>query len=185
MQSKRLASAIFINNLIAFACCRRANVKTMMRLAASALGVALVVFGSSCARADILTYTATGPVIGASTSPLMQQFIGQPSTFTFSLNTAIADQDPRSLAGVFLGGLVSGSGSVGSYHFSTGAGDLRLGKAPNEDILSFSTMSVTGPPVGGANLVAVGFELRDFTRTALQTMLFPLSFDLSKFNKKN
>ena len=31
-----------------------------MRLAGSALGVALVVFGPSCARADLVTYTASG-----------------------------------------------------------------------------------------------------------------------------
>ena len=49
-----------INDLNAFACCRRANVKTMMRLGGSALGMALVVFGPSCARADTITYLATG-----------------------------------------------------------------------------------------------------------------------------
>ena len=45
-------------------------------------------------------------------------------------------------------------------------------------------MSVTGAPVGGANLVAVGFELRDFTRTYFSNDAIPLSFDLSKFQQK-
>ena len=70
MKSKCLASAIFINNLIAFVCCRWANAMTTMRLAGSALGVALVVFGPSCARADIVTYTATGESGPALTGPL-------------------------------------------------------------------------------------------------------------------
>ena len=49
----------------AFAYCRCANVVTMLRLAGSALGAALVMFGPSCARADLVTFTATGPA-GAS-----------------------------------------------------------------------------------------------------------------------
>jgi outer membrane autotransporter protein len=45
-------------------------------------------------------------------------------------------------------------------------------------------MSVTGPAVGGLPLVAVGFELRDFTRTAFPNDTIPLSFDLSKFQQR-
>ena len=148
VQSKRLASAISINK----------------RLAGNALAVALVAFWSSCAGADILTYTATGPVVNASAS--LQQFLGQPSTFTFTLNTAIPDQDPRPLNGLHLGGLVSSSGSVGSYQFSTGAGPVWLGKLPSYDVFATSTMSVTGPSIGGAHLVAAGIELYDFTKTS-------------------
>jgi hypothetical protein len=48
-----------------------------MRLAGSALGVALVVFGASCARADLVTYTATGqsgPPSSWSDASLVPQF---------------------------------------------------------------------------------------------------------------
>ena len=95
MKSKCLASAIFINNLTAFAYCRWANAMTTMRLAGSALGVALVVFGPSCARADLVTYTATGESgPGQSIAALRGQFTaGQPFTYTFTLNTAIPNSE--------------------------------------------------------------------------------------------
>ena len=94
VKSKSLASAIFINNLIAFASCRWANAITTMRLAGSALGVALVVFGPSCARADIVTYTATGTTGGVNPGLQGQFTTGQPWTYTFTLNTAVPDSDP-------------------------------------------------------------------------------------------
>src|SRR5262245_32441429 len=99
VKSKFLASAIFISNLIAFAYCRWANAITTMRLAGSALAVALVVFGPSCARADLITYTVTGPSGGNvdSTDPAYRaQFntAGQPFTFTFTINNATRDSDP-------------------------------------------------------------------------------------------
>ena len=129
MKSKSLASAIFIDNLIAFACCRWANAITPMRLAGSALGVALVVFGPSCARADLVTYTATGQLNGAAV-PLQGQFIvGQPFTYTFTLNTATPDSDPSPTHGKYYNGLISSSGSIGSYQFSTGLGDIDINTA--------------------------------------------------------
>ena len=95
-----------------------------MRLAGSALGVALVVFGPSCARADIVTYTATGTTGGVNPALQGQFSSGQPWTYTFTLNTAVPDSDPSPSRGLYQNALVSSSGSVGSYQFSTGAGGV-------------------------------------------------------------
>src|SRR5262245_58250108 len=98
-----------------------------MRLTATSLGVALVVFGPSCTRAATVTYTLTGELVGQpTTTPTLQgQFpAGLPWTYTFTLNTATPDSDPSPTHGYYVNGLVSASGSIGSYQFSTGAGNV-------------------------------------------------------------
>ena len=158
MKSKSLASAIFINNLTAFAHCRWANAMTTMRLAGSALGVALVVFGPSCARADLVTYTATGESgFPSSNVYLGGQFTaGQPFTYTFTLNTAIPNSDPSAnpSQGVYTNALVSSSGSIGSYQFSTGPGDVQINwvSAAGPGTFFAYAQPVTGAAVNGARL---------------------------------
>src|SRR5262245_32394572 len=96
---------------------RCANDRTTMRLAGSALGMALVMFGPSCARADTVTYTATGQIDNAGvccSSTIRAQFQdGQPFSYTFTLDTA-APGTFDGLNGHYDNGLVSSNGSVGS-----------------------------------------------------------------------
>ena len=181
MKSNCLASAIFIDNLTAFAHCRWANAMTTMRLAGGALGVALVVFGPSCARADLVTYTATGESgFPSSNVYLGGQFTaGQPFTYTFTLNTAIpnsASADPSQ--GVYTNALVSSSGSVGNYQFSTGPGDVQINmvSAAGPGTFFAYAQPVTGAAVNGARLNYVTIQLEEGpSRTAAIPVLTPLS----------
>src|SRR5258707_617613 len=135
---------------------------TTMRLAGNALGVALVVFGPSCARADIVTYTATGTVGGVNAALQGQFTTGQAWTYTFTLNTAVLDSDPSPSSGVYLNALISSSGSIGSYHFSTGAGAIQV---TNSSFLVISGPvtgygPITGPNIGVDQLARVSFQLQ-------------------------
>src|SRR4029079_4912430 len=174
------SSAIFINDLNAFACCPWANVKTMMRLGGSALSMAVVVFGPSCARADTITYLATGVIDKAGvccTPAIHAQFQdGQPYSYIFTLDTAApgtVDGTPLNIH--YENGLVSSSGQVGSYVFSTGSGVPQVGKQPGYDKFEVQSLNVTGASVSGAPLNAVTFVLRDDTRTALSGGAVPTS----------
>src|SRR5262249_20259535 len=64
-------------------------------------------------------------------------------------------------------------------------GDLATGKDGRWDTFIFTPYmnGITGAPVDGAALVALGFELRDYTKTALSSGAIPLSIDLAAFNK--
>src|SRR5262245_38806196 len=103
VKSKYLASAILIHNLIPFAhsLCRWANAKSTMWLAGNALGVALVVFRPSCARADIVTYNLTSTAISPVDPSLGTQFTNVPVSYTFTVNTAIPDADPSPTRGFY------------------------------------------------------------------------------------
>ena len=153
-----------------------------MRLAGSALGVALVVFGPSCARADLVTYTASGLMDGASL-PLQGQFIaGQPLSYTFTLNTATPNSDPSPTRGKYYNGVISSSGSIGSYQFSTGLGDIDVNTAfpgPGSTRIILNGLPVTGAAVGGIPLTMIAFDLEEgagFTSDAI-----PTSLNLSAF----
>src|SRR5262249_46788037 len=146
-----------------FACCRWTNAMTTMRLAGSALGMALVVFGPSCAHADIVTYTATGES-GNGNGALAGQFIvGQPFTYTFTLDTSIPNTntsaDPSQ--GVYTNALVSSHGSIGNYQFSTGLGDVQINWVAAAGPGTFFAYSnaVTGAAVNGDRLSAVTIQL--------------------------
>jgi outer membrane autotransporter protein len=167
----------------AYLTCRWANAMTTMRLAGSALGVALVVFGPSCARAATVTYMATGEVAGESPSLQGQFPIGTPFTYTFTLNTAVPNTGSYPPVGYYTNGLVSSSGRIGSYSLSTVAGDLAVGKAPSFDIfMTQASQGITAPAVGGVPIYDVQFILRDDTKTALSSNAVPLSLNLSAFS---
>jgi len=156
-----------------------------MRLAGSALGVALAIFGPPCARAGTVTYIATG-VVGAASLDLRGQFpIGQPFTYTFTLDTAIPDSDPSAFRGFYVNGLTSSSGSIGTYHFSTGAGNLEITNAFMNDSFSIFSRTVTGLAAGVDTLAAIGFILADTTGTAFSSDAVPLSLNLPAFNHLN
>ena len=127
MKSKFLRSAIFI---FAYSAWRRANAVTTTRLAGGALGVALLVLAPSGARADTVTYLATGAIAIATNPSLAAQFpIGQTFTYTFSVDTA-AQNTGNAQTGYYATGLISSSGSIGSYNFSTGTSNLTVGREP-------------------------------------------------------
>ena len=94
--------------------------------------------------------------------------------------------------GYYATGLISSSGSIGSYNFSTGTSNLTVGREPAgvagapgpSDIFYFTAAgaAVTGAPVGGAPLYSVGFMLRDDTATALPNGSVPLSLSLALFS---
>src|SRR5262245_7107283 len=166
--------------------CRCANVRTTMRLAGSALGMALM-FGPSCARADTVTYLATGVIDrdGVCCTPTIRaQFQdGQPYSYSFTLDpTAPGTVDVGPANMHYENGLVSSSGSLGSYVFSTGSGPLQVGKQPNYDKFEVASGNVTGAPVGGARPYSVAFVLRDDTRTALSSGAVPTSLNLAAFS---
>jgi len=164
------------------------NTSTPLRLTGSALGLAVVLFGASYARADTITYTATGfiPNAGVCCTPVLQaQFpVGTRFTYSFTLDTAAAgttDGSPLNMH--YDNGLVSSSGSLGSYVFSTGSGPLQVGKQPNYDKFEVLSSNVTGAPVGGSRPYSVAFVLRDDTRTALSGGAVPTSLNLSAFSR--
>ena len=159
-----------------------ANAMTTMRLVGSALGVILVAFGPSYARAATVTYTVTGAVLHVAPDLQGQFSVGQATTYTFTLDTGIPDTNPSPFGGLFVNGLTSSSGSIGSYLFSTGAGNLVITFA-SSDVLQTNALTVTGPAVGVDTLYEVIVFFNDTTGTALSSDAFPLSLDISAFNQ--
>ena len=62
--------------------------------------------------------------------PLFRDVPGTgPVTYTFTVNTAVPDADPSPTHGFYPGALISSSGQIGSYQFSTGSGDVDINLA--------------------------------------------------------
>jgi hypothetical protein len=158
-----------------------------MRLAAIALAVALVVFAPSRVRADIVTYDLTLKNINAGTAGFADLPIFQgPVAYTFTVNTAIKDADPDPNHGSYPGALISSSGQIGSYKFSTGSGAIDVNLAVDQAGVIGQSFTIFAKPTSGANIGAFILRVVSVTleggTTAFQSDAFPSSIPLNAFS---
>ena len=147
----------------------------------SALGAALVVLGLSCADAGIITYTATGTVSQASPDLQGQFPVGQAGSYTLTVDTTIPDSDPSASNGRYVNAILFSKGSIGSYDFSTGAGNLTVTNGPtNDNFLTFAL--ATGAAIGSDILKFAIIGLLDQSGVALVNDSIPTSLNLSDFD---
>jgi hypothetical protein len=152
-----------------------------LRFAWGALGVAFLIIGFSSANAATITYTATGTVSQASPDLQGQFPVGQTGSYTLTVNTTTPDSDPSPFNGSYVNAIVFSKGSIGSYDFSTGAGNLTVTNAPvNDSFLTFAL--ATGAAIGSDILRFAIIGLFDNSGVALLSDSIPTSLNLSDFN---
>src|SRR5262249_46802937 len=143
--------------------------------------------GPSCARADIVTYTVSLDNSGSTkfeSAPGVAGtlFVG-PATYTFTVNTAIPDADPNPNHGSYPGALISSSGQIGSYRFSTGSGAIDVNLAADQAGTIGQSFTIFAKPTSGADIGAnilrvVSLTLEGGT-TALRSDAFPSPIPLN------
>lgn len=152
-----------------------------MRLIGSALGFVVVMLGVSHVAAKTITYTATGSVSIANAGLETQFPVGQVGSYTFVVETTTPDKDPSPFNGNYVSAIVFSKGSIGSYDFSTGAGNLTVTNSPAGD--AFLTFALaTGAAVGSDILKFAVIGLLDKSGAALVSDSIPTSLNLAAFD---
>ena len=151
------------------------------RFAWGPLSVAFLIISLSSAHAAIITYTATGTVSQASPDLQAQFPVGQAGSYTLTLDTTTPDSFPADPSnGRYVDAIVFSKGSIGSYDFSTTAGNLTVTNAPMQDsLLTFAL--ATGAAIGSDILKFAIIGLFDNSGVALLSDSIPTSLNLSDF----
>ncbi len=154
------------------------------RLTGIALGVVFVTLGFSRADAAIIQYTATGTVSQASPDIQAQFPVGQTGSYTLTVDTTVPDSDPSPSNGSYVNAILFSTGSIGTYNFATGAGNLTVTHAPTSDsFLSFAL--ATGAAIGSDLLRVAVIGLLDSSGAALVSDSIPTLLNLSDFDGPN
>ena len=150
-----------------------------------ALAWSFLTFGSVQAFASTVTYTFTGSVTSLSPALNSQFSVGQDVSYTFTYDLSAVDSYPTADHGSYTNGLLSSSGSFGTYSFSTGLGYAYVEDAsashPGNDTFDTMGFTVTGAPVGGYALNNVHLALASYTQAPFSSDSLPSSLNLSDF----